>query len=190
MWQNCPEVELWATLPFPHCKHLLVLILYEAFISVVLFRVSPLVVLFRVYSGLHASSLTQPFAYSEVGASSHRVKFSAAQKRLHSDYLSWHIFERYTTVHIKKDSSSCSEEFQGSGQRTLKILCLAQCFLFLDVTLREILMCFSSERLPNCLVMETTYRDCSVQCLKTYFLPVSKKVNNYIFTSSNPECHL
>lgn len=145
MWQNCPEVELWATLPFPHCKHLLVLILYEAFISVVLFRVSPLVVLFRVYSGLHASSLTQPFAYSEVGASSHRVKFSAAQKRLHSDYLSWHIFERYTTVHIKKDSSSCSEEFQGSGQRTLKILCLAQCFLFLDVTLREILMCFSSE---------------------------------------------
>lgn len=36
-------------------------------------------------------------------------------------------------------------EFQGSGKRTLKMMCQAQCFPFLSVALSEILMSFASE---------------------------------------------
>lgn len=158
-------------------------------------QVMPFVVPFRLYSSLHVSSLTQHIFILWSGCWLTQGKIKCAQKRLCPSYLSWHIFESYTTMHNRKDFCSCLEaEFQGSGQRTLKILGQAQCFL-LDVALREILMSFSSEPAVrgNYLVVQL-WKSCAetivFNALKTYFLPVSIKLNNYIFSSPHPECNL
>lgn len=159
-------------------------------------QVTPFMVPFRLYSSFHISSLTQSICILWSGCWLTRSKIQCAQKRLYSSYLSWHIFESYTTGHNKKDFCSCLKEFQGSGQRTLKILGQAQWWFFFfwcHIKGNSDVFFFwagNKRQLSNCLVVETMYRDHSIQCLKTYFLPVPIKVNNYIFTSSHSECHL